>query len=128
MTPCLKGHFIPNNDKYYKMKQDLLLSNTFWSGVINYVKASAQSKEALTSWDLKERKEEKTVLVYRTSVKGISERSSIAVQLDKLVGNNNWTIDLDDVDKVLRVVCSPRHERKIMDTIRDNGFDCELLN
>jgi len=110
------------------MKQDLLLSNTFWSGVINYVKASAQSNEALSSWDLMEHKEAKTVLVFRTSVNGINERSSIAAQLDKLVGKNNWTIDLDDIDKVLRVVCSAAKEKKIIDTLHDRGFDCQVLS
>jgi hypothetical protein len=109
------------------MKNQTALNPTFWSGVINYVRASAQPAEALTPWDFREQIEEKTVLVFSTSVEGITEQSLVAAGLDTLVGERNWTIDLDDIDKVLRVVCSKSSEAKIVSIFGERGYRCELM-
>lgn len=101
---------------------------TFWSGVINYVRASAQNAEALKPWDFREQKEAKTVLVFRTSVEGFTEQAVVADQLDQLVGQNNWTIDLDDVDKVLRVVCGESKSGSIMAILNGHHFVCEIMS
>lgn len=110
------------------MREQIALSTTFWSGVINYVRASAQSAEALKPWDFREEKEVKTVLVFRTSVEGFADQFSLAAELDQLVGLNNWTIDLDDVDKVLRVVCVAESASKIIAILKDHQFLCELMS
>lgn len=109
------------------MRDDIVMSTTFWSGVINYVRASAQSAEALRPWDFREEKEQKTVMVFSTSVNGIIDRMMIADELNELTGENNWTIDLDDVDKVLRVVAFPGSRSKIIDVLRSHNFRCEVM-
>jgi len=105
----------------------MVLSRTFWSGVINYVRASARSAEALKPWDFREEKEVKTVLVFRTSIEEYTDQSPIALQLNYLVGKNNWTIDLEDIDKVLRVVCVKGSLDQIVAVIKNHGFACEVL-
>ncbi|HEY0177899.1 MAG TPA: hypothetical protein VGC08_16065 [Pedobacter sp.] len=109
------------------MKNETTLSRTFWSGVINYVRASAQTAEALKPWDFREEKIVKTVLVFRTSVDGFADQVIVAGQLDELVGQNNWTIDLDDVDKVLRIVCEERMTGRIIAVLNGHDFSCELM-
>lgn len=109
------------------MKEMMVMNQNFWSGVINYIRASATSAEALKPWDFRVPKEIKTVLVYRTSVEGITQQDAIAEQLDALVGKNNWTIDLEDIDKVLRVVCLESRHESIMATLHAADFSCELL-
>ncbi len=109
------------------MKEHITLSRTFWSGVINYVRASAQNAEALKPWDFREENEAKTVLVFRTSIEEFSDQLMITSELNELVGMNNWTIDLDDVDKVLRVVCRQSNTSKIITLLIAQGFICEIM-
>ena len=109
------------------MKNETALNLTFWSGVINYVRAAAQPAETLTPWDFREQIEAKTVLVFRTSIAGITEQLMITSGMNKLVGENNWTIDLEDVDKVLRVVCPKSAEHKIISIFKAKGESCEIM-
>jgi hypothetical protein len=109
------------------MKNQTALNLTFWSGVINYVRAVAQPAEALTSLDFREDAEIKTVLVFRTSIAGITEQLMVTAALNTLVGEKNWTIDLEDVDKVLRVVCVKSAERKIISIFNEQQEYCEVL-
>lgn len=110
------------------MKNQTALNPTFWSGVINYVRAAAQPAAALTPWDFREEVEAKTVLVFRTSIAGITEQLLITYSLNSLVGEKNWTIDLEDVDKVLRVVCPRSAEDKIISVFKEQGEYCELMS
>jgi len=110
-----------------EMKEHSLLGQNFWSGVINYVKAVAQKEETLKSADFEVNQEAKTVLVFKTSVAGIVEQLMITKALNELLGNNNWTIDLDDVDKVLRVVCLANLQPKVVEILNQFGFKCEML-
>lgn len=112
----------------YKMENQTALNPTFWSGVINYVRASAKPVEALTPWDFRENIEQKTVLVFRTSIAGITEQLMVTSRLNELVGEKSWTIDLEDEDKVLRVVCPQSAERKIIAIFKDQGEDCEAMS
>jgi hypothetical protein len=109
------------------MKNQTALNPTFWSGVINYVRAIAQPTETVTPWDLRESVEEKTVLVFRTSIAGITEQLMVTSALNALVGENNWTIDLEDIDKVLRVVCVKSAEHKIISIFSDQQEYCEIM-
>lgn len=110
------------------MKNDIVMTSNFWSGVINYVRASAQSAEALKPWDFREEKEALTVLVFKTTVNSLEEQALLSKGLTELLGDNNWTIDLDDVDKVLRVVGFPSKETSIMHLLKNHNFKCEVLN
>ena len=101
--------------------------HNFWAGVINYVRASAQSAEALKPWDFREEKEMKTVLVFRTSVKENNQDSPLSVQLNELIGKNSWTIDLDDVDSVLRAVCVKSYLQEIVTIVEGHGYNCEVM-
>ncbi|WP_142526389.1 hypothetical protein [Pedobacter westerhofensis] len=110
------------------MKNQTALNPTFWSGVINYVRASAQPAEELTPWDFREQIEKKTVLVFSTSIAGITEQLMVTSRLNALVGEKNWTIDLEDVDHVLRVVCPKSAESKIISIFEDQAEHCELMS
>ncbi|WP_158795662.1 hypothetical protein [Pedobacter sp. L105] len=102
-------------------------THSFWTGVINYVRASAQSAEALKPWDFRTEKESKTVLVFRTSVEEYSDQSPLFIQLNELIGANNWTIDLEDVDKVLRAICVESSRDEIVTLLQQQGYLCEVL-
>lgn len=109
------------------MRDYAVMSRTIWSGVMNYIKASAQNAEALKPWSFREEKEELTVLVFRTTVEGFSDQSLVFSQLNEIVGKNNWTIDLDDVDKVLRVIGLPGNIDEIVEVFNAFNFSCEIM-
>lgn len=109
------------------MRDHAVMSRTLWSGVMNYIKASAQNAEALKPWAFREEKEELTVLVFRTTVDGFSDQSLVLPQLNEIVGKNNWTIDLDDVDKVLRVIGLPSNTNEIITVFKTFNFSCEIM-
>ena len=110
------------------MRDYSVMPRSLWSGVINYIKASAQKAEALKPWSFREEKEQLTVLVFTTTVNGFDDQSVVFDQLNSLLGKNNWTIDLDDVDKVLRVVGSSGNLEKIVHIFNMHQFDCEVMN
>lgn len=109
------------------MRDYAVMNRTLWSGVINYIKASAQNAEALKPWSFKEEKEALTVLVFRTTVDGFSDQALVFPQLNEIVGKNNWTIDLDDVDKVLRVIGLPSNIAEIITVFKTFNFNCEIM-
>ena len=69
------------------------------------------------------------VLIYRTS---ISNQSQV-VKLNKLLQNapriNKWTVDLDDIDKVLRMETDDNvKDEEILDLLNSNNLHCEVLS
>jgi len=110
------------------MRDHSVMPRTLWSGVINYLKASAQNADALRPWSFREQKEQLTVLVFTTTVDGFDDQSLVFEELNDLLGKNNWTIDLDDVDKVLRVIGVPSNQEKIFHIFQAHQFDCQVMN
>jgi len=109
------------------MRDYAIMSRTVWSGIMNYMKASAQNAEAIKPWSFREEKAALTILVFSTSIQGLKEQSLVFDQLNQLLGENNWTIDLDDVDKVLRVVSTPGNQQKIINILNLYRFSCEVM-
>jgi len=109
------------------MRNQSVMPRSLWSGVINYIKASAQNAEALKPWSYTAEKEEMTVLVFTTTVKGFEQQALVFDQLNDLLGPNNWTIDLDDIDKVLRVVGLHSNLQKIIDIFIAHQLDCKVM-
>lgn len=110
------------------MRNYALRSRTLWSGIMNYIKASAQSAEALKPWAFSGGQEDLTVLVFSTSINGFRDQALVFDQLNELVGENSWTIDLDDVDKVLRVVGRHSIQKEIINVFNQHSFSCEVMS
>lgn len=47
--------------------------------------------------------------------------------LDKAIGENNWCIDLQDVDKVLTVNSATAAPQSVIDAVEQAGFDISKL-
>ncbi len=104
------------------MKDETTYMPDLWSEVLTYLKTSlspADRKEStIKSTDLRK------VYIFKTSVAGFADVLKIDHDLSKLVGSKGWSIDLDDEDKVLRVVCSPDQAKKIVNILQENGYGC----
>lgn len=67
------------------------------------------------------------ILIFKTNLSKTESVSAVADGLTALVGTGNWTVDISDEDKVLRV----KVERDITETLKGFlmtcGFTCEIL-
>jgi hypothetical protein len=68
------------------------------------------------------------VFIYKTSVKNKADKEYVANVLDPVLGKTNWTIDLTDEDKVLRVESRDPDAGLIEDLLTAYAFFCEQMH
>ena len=70
-----------------------------------------------------------SVLVFRTSVEKTGQIASLSPLLDRLIQQNGrWIFDLEDCDKILKVVNPKLPSKVVIDTLGRRGFWCEELS
>ncbi|HEY6142937.1 MAG TPA: hypothetical protein VIV55_05825 [Flavobacterium sp.] len=67
------------------------------------------------------------ILVFATNIKTESEKLTISTVLDKNPAIQQWNIDLEDVDCVLRIVSETLSEAEIINIIKSQDFKCTSL-
>ncbi|GAB3656691.1 hypothetical protein GCM10028791_28700 [Echinicola sediminis] len=68
------------------------------------------------------------VLVFKTSVENEAEINKVAPILDRLLeGEGSWNFDLEDCDRILRVVTEERRVEDITLAVEGSGYFCEEL-
>ncbi len=67
------------------------------------------------------------ILVFAINIKTESEKRTISAVLDKNSAIQQWNIDLEDVDCVLRIVSETLSEEEIIDIIKNQDFKCTTL-
>ena len=68
------------------------------------------------------------IFIYKTSVNNKTDRRFIARALNSILGETNWTIDLTDEDRVLRVQSKDDDASVIVDVLSEYGFLCEQMH
>ena len=66
------------------------------------------------------------VLIFKTSVNDIQEVGRVKPLLT-IPAIENWNFDLEDCDKILRVVTDDLSPRYIEEILQSEGFECEEL-
>jgi hypothetical protein len=67
------------------------------------------------------------VLVFKTSIDTETDVETISQVLNPVLGRDAWNVDLDDIDKVLRIETEHRPVRDIIDLITRQGYICQEL-
>ena len=67
------------------------------------------------------------ISIFRTSVKNKKQINMLKPVLNVLVGLHNWSFDLEDIDKILRVFYPPAQNNFLAAEIRKYGFICVEL-
>lgn len=67
------------------------------------------------------------VLVFKTNISSDSDVGKIGHVLTSKSSIARWTIDRDDIDKVLRVECDQLQPEEVIRMLHDVGFECEEL-
>lgn len=64
------------------------------------------------------------ILIFKTSLQTKRDCQQLAPLLDDQAGIDQWTVDLTDCDKVLRIVSRGTGATTIETIVRSIGFDC----
>ncbi len=68
------------------------------------------------------------VLVFRTDIKSKKKVKAIKPHFNKLTLINKWSVDLEDIDNVLRIESAePLREVDVINLVNECGFHCETL-
>ncbi|QNK62983.1 hypothetical protein H7F33_00200 [Pedobacter sp. PAMC26386] len=64
------------------------------------------------------------VIIFRTSVQDVEDLDCLRPELNAFLGEKNWTFDLEDVDKILRVVSPDLCTIAVEQLLLEHGFLC----
>ncbi len=71
---------------------------------------------------------QKTILVFKTSVRFKNDIRKLKPMLDNLINEyGRWSFDLEDCDKILRIETQSPNSVIISSILEHNGFYCEEL-
>lgn len=72
--------------------------------------------------------ETQTVLVFKTNLNATRDVINIEPILNNITEITGWSVDIDDIDKVLRVEGPAKITTKIIKVLKHVGYQCEELN
>lgn len=67
------------------------------------------------------------VYVFKTTVKTKEDILELKPHLDNLFEQTQWNFDLEDCDKIFRVISSTNIVKEIISFFKNTGFNCEEL-
>jgi hypothetical protein len=67
------------------------------------------------------------VLVFKTNIKCKDDVRCLAPILDSSIGITKWSVDLSDVDNVLRIESEHSDCEKVITLVTNAGYICEEL-
>jgi hypothetical protein len=68
------------------------------------------------------------ILVFKTNLRSRKRVSALAPHLENMKGIVRWNVDLQDIDKVLRIECASISARAIEKNLQQAGYFCEELS
>jgi hypothetical protein len=67
------------------------------------------------------------ILVFKTDIQHREDIQKLKPLLDTKIGASRWSVDLSDVDFVLRVESQRNENQTIIEMIKQAGYHCEEL-
>ena len=67
------------------------------------------------------------ILVFATNIKSDNDKQKIANLLDKNTEIDQWTLDQEDIDCVLRIISETLSEEQIINLLNNQNFKCSAL-
>lgn len=67
------------------------------------------------------------ILVFKTNIRYKKHISDLSRHIDNIAGVIKWNVDLDDVDKILRVEARDLSPRVVEHTLWQAGYVCKEL-
>jgi len=67
------------------------------------------------------------ILLFKTDIRSESDKMNLQPVLDTHDCIENWNVDLDDEDYVLRVISHQLKHHQIIELINKHGYECHEL-
>jgi len=67
------------------------------------------------------------ILLFKTNISSDDKKQFLYALLDNHPFVEQWNIDLNDEDYVLRIISYQLTHQQIIDLITNSGFDCRIL-
>ena len=67
------------------------------------------------------------ILVFKTNVRSKKRVNALKPHLENIQGIIKWNVDLQDIDKILRVECASTPSDIITNRLQQAGYYCEEL-
>lgn len=64
------------------------------------------------------------ILLFRTDIKSEEDKKVLEPLLDKNKNIEQWNVDLDDEDFVLRIVSYTLKHEQVIEMVQDRGYKC----
>jgi len=64
------------------------------------------------------------ILLFRTDIKSEEDKLVLQPLLDKNKNIEQWNVDLDDEDYVLRIVSYSLKHEQVIEMVQDHGYTC----
>ncbi|RAJ35380.1 hypothetical protein [Pedobacter cryoconitis] len=64
------------------------------------------------------------ILLFRTDIKSEEDKQALQPLLDKNKNIEQWNVDLDDEDYVLRIVSYTLKHDQVIEMVQDRGYNC----
>jgi hypothetical protein len=68
------------------------------------------------------------ILVFKTDVTSKKKVSKVSALLTSFPAIEQWNFDLEDCDKVLRIVANGLHPRSVESLLHTAGFNCREMD
>lgn len=68
------------------------------------------------------------IFVFKTNVSDTAAIERLQPHLYQCLKNSNWSFDLEDCDKILRIDSQAQITATAIKVLQDNGYDCEELS
>ena len=65
--------------------------------------------------------------VFKTDIKNKTTAKAIIKALKQRFPTSNFNFDLNDCDKILRIISSQNIESQVVEMLNNQGFICEVL-
>jgi len=68
------------------------------------------------------------LLIFKTNIGSQRKLNALKTVFNNLATIKRWTVDMEDIDKVLRIeAVEPLEEHHVIDLIKTIGLSCEVL-
>lgn len=67
------------------------------------------------------------ILIFKTNVKSAPDQLRLKELFDSIPAINNWNVDADDIDCVLRIVTRQVQADDIIKLLTETGYQCQEL-
>lgn len=85
-------------------------------------------KDALDEFCLKLFKLKDMIGIFKTNISTLQDKNTVVNAIAGHFSTTDCTLDLEDCDKVLRVICQQLEEQHVISFVRQLGYQCAVLD